>query len=63
MVANGPNLPTTAQGDCGTILVVNDARKGADARGGRVLGLGLVVAAMGINGVVGGWWVWRARAV
>lgn len=38
LTARGPNLPTTAAGQCGTILVVN----GGERRGGgRLLGVGL----------------------
>ena len=29
LFANGPNLPTTAQGACGTILVLNEGSRGA----------------------------------
>ncbi|KAK5174206.1 uncharacterized protein LTR77_001286 [Saxophila tyrrhenica] len=40
LYAHGPNLPTTAQGDCGTILVMDPDDVPSGAEGGRVKGVG-----------------------
>ncbi|KAK5130715.1 hypothetical protein LTR08_001745 [Meristemomyces frigidus] len=55
LVANGPNLPTTAAGDCGTVLVI------APGEGAR-LGLGWVKVGMlfmGLQVLGGGLYAWR----
>lgn len=61
LIADGPGLPTTRAGDCGTILVVSGAWEGA--HGGRGwYGWGVPVAVLG-NVLLGAWLAGVRRGV
>lgn len=53
LIADGPGLPTTRAGDCGTILVVSDAWDGAHGSRGWY-GWGVPVAVV-LNILIGAW--------